>query len=321
VYQAFAGTFEALEAPYFQRDTVIQIPGHRLLREDAEITPEELIAKEDLHLGATKKKSLEVDEVDEDDDTVCTSNLPPPPEDPEEPDAFIQRGLLTFNPSPPMAEDEGAPLAAADDQAELMRWHYHLGHLPFPKLKQKQLALNGKIPKKLAKLMPPKCAGCLFGAMTKLPWRSKESKSSHKVFIATKPGETVSVDQMTLTEVGFFAQLKGSLTKKRYKCYTIFVDNYSHLRFVHLQIDDSAESTMATKLAFEKYAAEHGVSIKHYHCDDGQFSDNAFKQSCESNRQQLTFCEVNAHFQNGIAEHVIRDLSNSARKQLLHACS
>jgi hypothetical protein len=211
------------------------------------------------------------------------------------------------------------PLAAVDDQAELMWWHYRLGHLPFPKLKQ--LALNGKIPKKLAKLTPPKCTGCLFGKMTKLPWCSKESKSSHKVFIATKPGETVSVDQMTSTEVGFFAQLKGSLTKRRYKCCTIFVDNYSRLRFVHLQINDSAKLTMAAKLAFEKYATKHGVSIKHYHCDNRQFSDNALKQSCKSNRQQLTFCGVNAHFRNGIAECMICDLSNSACKQLLHACS
>jgi hypothetical protein len=203
-YQAFTGTFKALEAPFIQRETVIQIPGRRLLREEAEITPEEFIAKEDLHRRATKKKSLEVDEVDEDNGTVCTSNLPPPPEDPEEPDVFIQKGPLTFDPSPPLAEDEDAPLAAANNQAELMWWHYHLGHLPFPKLKQ--LALNGKIPKKLAKLTPPKCAGCLFSTMTKLPWCSKESKSSHKVFVTTKPGETVSVDQMTSTEVGFFAQ-------------------------------------------------------------------------------------------------------------------
>ncbi len=105
-----------------------------------------------------------------------------------------------------------------------MRWHYCLGHLTFPKLKQP--ALNGKISKKLAKLTPPKCTGCLFGTMTKLPWCSKESKSSRKVFVATKLGESVSVDQMTSTEMGFFAQLKGSLTKKRYKCCTIFVDNY-----------------------------------------------------------------------------------------------
>jgi hypothetical protein len=59
------------------------------MREDAEITPEEFIAEEDLHCGATKKKSLEVDEVDKGNNTVCTSNLPPPPEDPDEPDAFI----------------------------------------------------------------------------------------------------------------------------------------------------------------------------------------------------------------------------------------
>jgi hypothetical protein len=85
-----------------------------------------------------------------------------------------------------------------------MRWHYRLGHLTFAKLKQ--LALNGEIPKKLAKVTPPKCAGCLFGAMTKIPWHGKETKASHEVFIATKPGECASVDQMASTEVGFFAQ-------------------------------------------------------------------------------------------------------------------
>jgi hypothetical protein len=79
-----------------------------------------------------------------------------------------------------------------------------LGHLTFAKLKQ--LALNGEIPKKLAQLPPPKCAGCLFGVMTKIPWRGKESISSHEVSVATKLGETVSVNQMVSTKVGFFAQ-------------------------------------------------------------------------------------------------------------------
>jgi hypothetical protein len=63
--------------------------------------------------------------VDKDDNKVFTLNLPPPPEDPEEPDAFIRQGLLTFDPSPPLAEDEDAPLAAANNQAELMQWHHH----------------------------------------------------------------------------------------------------------------------------------------------------------------------------------------------------
>jgi hypothetical protein len=36
-------------------------------------------------------------------------------------------------------------------------------------------------------------------------------------------------------------------------------------------------------------------------------------------RQQLTFCGINTHFQNGIAEHAICYLSKTTRKQLLHA--
>jgi hypothetical protein len=100
-----------------------------------------------------------------------------------------------------------------------------LGYLSFQKLKQ--LTLNREIPKKLLKLKPSKCAGCLFGMMTKLPWHGKESEFSHKNFITTKPGEIVSVNQMQSTEVGFFAQLKGSLTKKRYRYCTAFVDDFS----------------------------------------------------------------------------------------------
>jgi hypothetical protein len=46
--------------------------------------------------------------------------------------------------------------------------------------------------------------------MTKLPWCGKESAFSHKAFVAAKLGEMVSVDQMESTEVGSFAQLKGS---------------------------------------------------------------------------------------------------------------
>jgi hypothetical protein len=133
-----------------------------------------------------------------------------------------------------------------------------------------------------------------------------------------KLGECISIDQMKVTEVGFYAQMKGNLTKNRYRCATIFIDHYSHLRFVHLQINNSSVETVAAKRAFETFTAEHGIKIQHYHCNNGCFSDNAFKQACHEQHQQLTFCGVNAHFQNDIAECSIRDLSESARKQLLH---
>jgi hypothetical protein len=172
------------------------------------IVPEEFVAEENLNYD----KEVSVDEgASEDDKTVKTSNLPSPPVN-ESPSGVIRRAPLTFNPSPSQEEGEDTQLAAADKQTELMRWHYRLRHLPFAKLKQ--LTLNGEIPKKLAKAKPPKCAGCLFGAMTKIPWRGRETKASHKVFVATKPGQFVSVDQMTSTEVRFNAQMKGKLTKK-----------------------------------------------------------------------------------------------------------
>ncbi len=81
----------------------------------------------------------------------------------------------------------------------------------------------------------------------------------------------------------------------------------------------TSSKTIDAKRAFERFAAEHGVKIAHYHCDNGRFADTAFVRSCKESRQKLTFCGVNAHFQNGIVERAIRDLSESAQKQLLHA--
>jgi hypothetical protein len=63
----------------------------------------------------------------------------------------------------------------------------------------------------------------------------------------------------------------------------------------------SSEETVAAKHAFERFADQNGVRIEHYHCDNGRFADNDFKWECEQARQRLTFCGVNAHFQNGIA--------------------
>jgi hypothetical protein len=73
-YHAFATTFEAFEAPYYQKETVMQYPHHNLMDDKPALAPEEFVAEENLNY---KKQ---VDEgVDSDDDTVKTSNLPAPP--------------------------------------------------------------------------------------------------------------------------------------------------------------------------------------------------------------------------------------------------
>jgi hypothetical protein len=53
-------------------------------------------------------------------------------------------GPLTFDINPKLKEDKHVYLAAINNYAILMHWHYHLGHLASSKLKQ--LALNRKIP-------------------------------------------------------------------------------------------------------------------------------------------------------------------------------
>jgi hypothetical protein len=180
-----------------------------------------------------------------------------------------------------------------------MRWHYCLDHASFKKFRL--LDLIGEIPKKLAKIRPLRCAGCLLGAMTKVAWRGKEQKAQHSVFTATKPGECVSVDHLQLTEPGFFGQAKGRLTKTRYKNATIFVDHFLRLQYIHLMTTNLTSSeTLEAKHAFEHFAVEHGVKIAHYHCNNGQFADTAFIQSCKESRHKLTFCGGNAHFQNGM---------------------
>ncbi len=76
--------------------------------------------EEDLHRDTTKS----VDMVDENDKTVCMSNLPSPPIKEGPSNQSICRGPLTFNPTLSETKDEASLIATANDQAKLMHWHY-----------------------------------------------------------------------------------------------------------------------------------------------------------------------------------------------------
>ncbi len=117
-YQTFADTFEAMEAPFSQRETVLQVPGCSLLREDAKIAPEEFVVEEDFNCG--NRKRLIDDKIKKDNKTIHTSNIPDPPDETAAPNKSICCEPLTFNPSPPIAADEDILLSATDDQAKLM---------------------------------------------------------------------------------------------------------------------------------------------------------------------------------------------------------
>jgi len=221
-----------MEAQLHRQEQVIQLPGrHCSMHGEDEFLAKEIILLSDEY---QKIDILVTEGASPDDETIKANNLSTETSDEDIGDTETTRvDPLTFDPTPQLEDNERHQHVAIDDQAELMRWHYCLGHLTFPKLEK--LAILGKIPKRLAKVKPPVCSGCLFGAMTN-PWQVKEgdSDSDHTMFKATAPGQIVSVDQMISTQVGFIAQLKGSLTKKRYTAATVFTEHYSHLQYIHL---------------------------------------------------------------------------------------
>jgi hypothetical protein len=183
-----------------------------------------------------------------------------------------------------------------------------------------RLSKIGILPKKLNKGPDPICSSCIYGQMTRRAWRTRsEPDSIAQQHTITQPGQCVSIDQMESPVPGFIAQLKGIPMKARYNSATIFTDHFSDATFVHLQKSTNAAETLEAKNAFERWANQHSVRIKHYHADNGRFAETVFMTDVARKGQTISFCGVNAHFLNGKAERRIRLLQDLARSQLLHA--
>ena len=155
--------------------------------------------------------------------------------------------------------------------------------------------------------------------MNRKPWRNRSQPLKLKK--TTRSGQLVSVDQMEVNTPGFIAQLKGRLTRQRYKYATVYVDHYSRHGWIYLQRTLSSEETIEGKKQYEAFCDQNGLQVKHYHADNGRFADNSFINDVRSKKQTISYCGVGAHHQNGIAEKRIRDLTEQVRKMLLHARS
>jgi hypothetical protein len=84
-YHAFATTFEALKAPFFQQKKVLQFPGRGHTINEPNLVPEEFVAEENVKYC---KDMLASERVNADDKTMKMSNLPSPPQQ-EEPSRVI----------------------------------------------------------------------------------------------------------------------------------------------------------------------------------------------------------------------------------------
>ena len=155
--------------------------------------------------------------------------------------------------------------------------------------------------------------------MAKCPWHTKSASNRGTICKASALGECISVYQMELRTPGSIAQTKVKPTKHHYHAATIFLDHHSDLTYVHLPRRLSSEETVQTNKTLESYAWMYRVRLRHYHTDNGRFSDNNFLQSVAQENQTISSCGVNYQFWNGKAEKCIRDIQDKARKQLHHA--
>ena len=68
----------------------------------------------------------------------------------------------------------------------------------------------------------------------------------------------------------------------------------------------NAQETLEAKLSFERLSMSFGVKVKKYRVDNGMLTYSTFQDSCKFNGQEITFCGVGAHHQNGIVERANR---------------
>eukprot|EP00957_Ditylum_brightwellii_P137520 10484352-Ditylum_brightwellii.AAC.1 len=81
----------------------------------------------------------------------------------------------------------------------------------------------------------------------------------------------------------------------------------------------TGEETLALKRGYERGAESYGVRICRYHADNGRYGNKSFCDLCDATGQELSFCGVDAHHQNGIAENKTKMLTLNEHTLLLNA--
>ena len=97
------------------------------------------------------------------------------------------------------------------------------------------------------------------------------------------------------------------------------MDHYSRMGYVRLQEMLTASDTLQAKEAFEHHCESFVIKARQYHANNGRFAERVFIKDVQQQGQTISYCRVNAHFQNGIVEKRIWDLQDAAQAMMLHA--
>ena len=113
---------------------------------------------------------------------------------------------------------------------------------------------------------------------------------------------------MELSNPSFIAQLKEIPTAQSYQAEKIFTDHYSDISYINLHRIITSNEIVLYQNAFELYIQNSVVKVRHSHEDNRIFQDKLFIKEVTDERQTISFCRINTHFQNVKADKSIRDL-------------
>jgi hypothetical protein len=116
------------------------------------------------------------------------------------------------------------------------------------------------------------------------------------------PGSKAPTDQIVSAQTEFIPQIGRKLTNQHVNGSIVCVNNISDHIYAYLMQDLTIVETLLAKHGYEPFLAIHGIVSKGYHTDDVCFADECFCDDCLNNGQDILFCGVGSHHQNGIAE-------------------
>jgi len=134
-----------------------------------------------------------------------------------------------------------------------------------------------------------------------------------------QPGEHIFIDQYESSIRGHLPTTQGLESPSQQYCGgTLFFDIASQFIFICHQISLGTTDTLMSKSQFEHEAAHCGITVDHYHTDNGIFTKSQFCDALLSANQGHTISGVGAHHQNGLAERAIKTIQDMTRTMMLH---
>jgi hypothetical protein len=163
---------------------------------------------------------------------------------------------------------------------------------------------------------------CLFRKATQTPWRTKAPLNRFRAPPTKRPGDVIlAVDQLLLSTpglIGWLIEVLFDSKKGIQRQLSLLITSVdTSMSIFSKQLQPLAAETLEGKEASERSAKAHGVTVWHYHADNGIFAVKALVHEVNQEGQTVSFCAMKAHHQNGKAEKRIRHLQETARTMLL----